>query len=88
VPKPYLRTDYDPSDGLVYGFIEFAGRAININRLAAQEELDYSYLWRVFNGYRMPSLAYATVLAQHLQMSRAELIAELDRRRQPTAIQD
>lgn len=86
--RPYLMPEYDPDDGLVHGFIEFGGRAVNLNRLSEQEGLSYSYLWRVFNGLRIPSIPYAIKISAYLGMSMPEFITALDRIRQAGAVQD
>lgn len=86
--KPYLMTDYDPNDGLVHGFSEFAGIAINLSRMSEQEGLDYSYLWRVFNGFRTPSVAFLDKIAPMLNMTRTTLLIHLDKVKRPQSVQD
>lgn len=60
-----------------HGFIPFAGRFINLNRMAEAEGLDYHYLWRIFNGQRQPSLRYATRIAECLAMTQIEFLIQL-----------
>lgn len=86
--RAYLRRDFDPQDGLMYGHLEFGSQSIHLHRMAKEHDLDYSYLWRVFHGYRIPSLTYARRLAGILQMSIEDFLKELDRLKRPTTFTD
>lgn len=73
--RAYVRDD----DGeLPRGFITFAGQQINLHQMAVEENFDYSYLWRVFKGGRMPSVYYAKRIAKCLHLSMDELVAALN----------
>lgn len=69
---------YEPGDELATGCFLFCNRSINLHRMAEQEGLNYSYLWRIFNGVRMPSHAYAKKIAEYLGMTTVELFAALE----------
>lgn len=65
---------YDPQDkddlpdSFPKGFVFMAGRFINVHQLALAKGLDYTYLYRVFRGERVPSLDYAKHIAAALEM--------------------
>lgn len=86
--RQYLRLEHDPADGVVNGFIEFGGRTINLNRMAVAEGFNYSYLWRVFHGFRIPSIPYAIRLADCCHMSVDDFLKNLNAVRRASAIQD
>lgn len=69
---------YDPGDELPSGCFIFCGNSINLSRMAEQQELNYSYLWRIFNCQRQPSHRYAKKIAEYLGMTTAELFAALE----------
>lgn len=84
MPRPYIY-DYDAGDDVIAGFIVFGGKQVNLNRLATSEKLDYSYIWRVFNSNRTPSISYAMKLAQCLHMSLDAFLKELAARKNSAA---
>jgi transcriptional regulator with XRE-family HTH domain len=67
---------YEARGGMT-GFIEFAGRFVNLNKMADVEGLDYNYLWRIFHRNRQPSLSYAKRIAECLGMSYLDFLAQL-----------
>lgn len=73
----YIRP-HEPDDILMSGCIIFAGRQINLNRLATQEGMNYSYIYRVFRGLRVPSMPYAIKLAACLGMELGDFLRALD----------
>lgn len=74
----YLRR-HEEGDATLDGFIVFDGWHVNLHRMAAQFGLNYSYLWKIFRGDRMPSLGYTTKIAAALDMRPLEFLAALDR---------
>lgn len=60
------------------GCLIFAGKSVNLNRLSTQEGFNYSYIWRVFKGLRVPSIPYAIRLAGYLHISLDEFLKELE----------
>jgi hypothetical protein len=75
-----IRVD-DPSEEPLDGFIRFGGYQINLNRLAQVERLNYSYLYRVFRGQRIPSMLYALTLARRLGMTLDTFYSHLEAQR-------
>lgn len=75
--------------GGMSGFIQFAGRYVNLHHMAEAEGMDYNYLWRIFNRRREPSLPYARRIAGCLDMSELDfLVALRDRQRENAGIVD
>ena len=64
---------YERRGGMT-GYIEFAGRYINLHRMAEVEGLTYGYLYRVIRGQRCPSIPYAERLAGYLGVSLEEFL--------------
>lgn len=79
MPYPYLLPNYDPEDGLMTGFILFGTSAVHLHRMAAEEGFDYTYIWRVFNRQREPSLHYARRISKCLQMGLDAFLTELEK---------
>lgn len=50
-------------------YIEFGGQYLSLRKLADEHGMDYSYLWRIFNGRRTPSVDYSLRLATLLNMT-------------------
>lgn len=74
----YLR-QHEDGDVALDGFIVFDGHHVNLHRMAALFGLNYSYLWKIFRGDRVPSMAYAKQIGAALQYpSTLEFLAALE----------
>lgn len=71
-PKFYIHQNPQPNTP------QFGGEYIDMRRLSEEEDLDYSYLSKVFNGSRPPGTRYAQRLGDALGMTRAEVYAAYD----------
>lgn len=55
--------------------IRFNGKYINLKEMSRLHDLDHGYLSRIFNQKRIPSIAYAKVIAKALHMQYDDFIA-------------
>lgn len=61
--------------------VRFAGRFINISHLSTELGMDNGYVNRVLSGKRIPSVAYATRIAEALGLDYISFIKEVSFRR-------
>ena len=62
-------------------YIELGGRYINLSALARDKGFTRAYLTKIFNSRAVPSIAYATLIADALLMTLPEFLLALDQRR-------
>ncbi len=60
--------------------VKFAGKHINLSAIARAQNLNVSYLSRIFRGERRPSLTYCTAIAAMLGMTLDDFVQGLDER--------
>lgn len=57
--------------------IKFSGKYINLKEMSRVYDLDHGYLSRIFNRKRVPSIAYAKIIAKALHMTYEDFIKAL-----------
>jgi hypothetical protein len=58
--------------------LAFAGRFINLSEISRKQGIDTSYLSRIFNGQRMPTVPYIRKIGNALEMQIQEFLDALD----------
>lgn len=74
-PRAYLETR--PT----FRSVKFGGRFINLKEMARCEHMEHSYLTRVINGSRRPSLEYLSRIVAALQMTTDDFLACVEERK-------
>jgi hypothetical protein len=57
--------------------VQFAGKSINLSAISRDQGIDKSYLSRIFNGQRMPTMPYARKIAASMGMGLEEFLDAL-----------
>lgn len=76
MPQPFACLVENPTKSSII----FGGKAINLSALARAQNIDPSYLSRIFSGVRTPRLDYVRRLSAALGMGLEDFLSALDDR--------